>query len=88
MDGHELEPQKCVLWIPALDHVATEDTPMELQQYWNTYQRGRHHVVALGTTAGGPVRDSYRCRSRGLFGPCGGKKEDVSKAVGQAAAHD
>jgi len=52
-DGHELQPSKSKVWIPALDAVEVSDAPVQAQELWGRYGRARHGLVALGSSAQG-----------------------------------
>jgi hypothetical protein len=52
-DGHELQPSKSKVWIPALDAVEMSDAPVQARELWGRYGRARHGLVALGSSAQG-----------------------------------
>ena len=52
-DGHELQQQKCALWIPALDGVPTGHLPQRALDMWERYPRAEGGITALGASAEG-----------------------------------
>ena len=52
-DGHELQPLKSTLWIPALDGVSEGALPARAREIWERYARASGGIVALGASSDG-----------------------------------
>ena len=50
-DGLELQPQKCRLWFPRLDHQSDEEVAPQIAELFETFPRARGGLFACGNAA-------------------------------------